>query len=413
MIKDNGVICTFPFIQMSTTTSGCYQACCVAEEQKEYTFENTTPMQFFNSEFMKKLRADMVGGEMTETIRQSCHRCFDQEKLFNKSKRLDSLEHHIHSSKKVQDAIDRVNNNNNVDLNPQDIDHLKIKVFGNLCNLRCTVCAPSASSALAAELKKYGVYKGPVVQNHYDKIDKDELYSDLEIICPVLREFEIVGGEPLIMDDALEMIEWLVKKQFAKNMEFRIITNASVTNFDFLALMKYFKKTTFIVSLDGYGKKDEYIRNRTVWEEKVEAIDNMIYAGIEVSWSNTIQLLNIGYLDEIHKFYLELKERHPKGKIYAPHMNNLLMYPKYARSLNVPRKIAQTYIDRYNNINFKIDNIETHIKALANTEDDPANFTWAMQTYKWFDEKRGTCLTDEWPEFENYYSNVGGQIFPR
>lgn len=395
---------------MSTTTNGYYQACCIAKEQREYTFENTSPMEFFNSEFMKTLRADMVNAEMSETVQKSCSRCFDQEKIFGKSKRLDSLQHHIHGSKKVQEAIDRVNNNSKIDLNPQDIDHLKIKVFGNLCNLRCQVCTPTASSALAAELKKYGIYKGPTVFNSYNKIDKDKLYEDLKVICPVLREFEIVGGEPLIMDDALEMIEWIVKNGFASNMEFRIITNASVTNYEFISLMKHFKRATFIVSLDGYGNKDEYIRNRTNWEEKVDAIDNMIYGGIEITWSNTIQLLNIGYLDEIHKFYTELMERHPGKPIYPPHMNNLLMYPNYARASNLPKKIAEIYLNKYKNINVDIDNIQTHINALENCNSN-SEFTRAMEMYKWYDNKRGTCLLDEWPEFEDYYSAVGGEVY--
>lgn len=410
MIKDNGVICTYPFIQMSTTTSGEYQACCVAKEQKEYTFKNTTPMKFFNSEFMKTLRADMTKGEMTNTIDTSCSKCFEQEKLYGNSKRLDSHKHWIHGSEKVQKIIDTVNDNNEIDLKPQDIDHFKIKIFGNLCNLRCQMCTPHASSALAAELKKYGVYKGPVRKNHYDKVNKDELYKDLRIILPVLREFEIVGGEPLIMDDALEMIEWIVRNGYAENTEFRIITNASVSNIEFFSLMKHFKKATFIVSLDGYGKKDEYIRNKTIWEEKVETIHNMIYSDIEVTWSNTIQLLNIGYLDEIQKFYEELKQQYPNKAIYPPHLNNVLMYPSYMRVMHLPKEIAEIYLKKYKKINAKFDNIKVHTEALKNSK-ATEQFTRAMEMYKWFDNKRGTCLLDEWPEFENYYSSVGNEIY--
>ena len=44
--------------------------------------------------------------------------------------------------------------------------------------------------------------------------------------------------------------------------------------------MKYFKRATFIVSLDGVGKKDEYIRNGTIWEEKIECIKKRFLVSI-------------------------------------------------------------------------------------------------------------------------------------
>ncbi len=410
MIKDNGVICPMPFMQMSTTANGYYQACCVAKAQLDFTFENTSPMEFFNSDFMKTLRSDMAYGDMSETVCKSCQKCYDQEKLFGRSKRTDALVHPVHSSKKVNEVIDKVKYNPDIDLEPSDIDHLKIKIFGNICNLRCQVCTPYASSALAAEMKKYGLYNGPTLLNSYNSVSKEKLYNDLKIICPVLRQFEIVGGEPLMMDDALEMLEWMVEKDFARNLEFRIITNGTITNYEFLNLMKNFKKATFIVSLDGVGKKEEYIRNRTVWDEKVEVISHIIYAGVDISWSNTIQLLNIGYLDEIQNFYIKLKDKHPNATIAKPHMNNLLMYPRYARSSNIPPKIAEKYLKKHKSLNMNISNLHTHIKSLENASNND-HFIRAMQVYKYFDEKRGTCLLDEWPEFEDYYSNVGPEIY--
>ncbi len=411
-MKDNGVICPMPFIQFSTTSAGQYQACCIAKpvggfEHSAYNFENTSPMEFFNSKHMKTLRHDMARGVKSKLFKKTCHNCIEQEKLYGKSKRLDALSHHVHGNLISDIQIETIANSKDVDLEPKEIDHLKMKVFGNVCNLRCITCSPGASSRLAVELKKYGKYKGPTLINSYKTVDKDKLYADLDIICPVIREFEIVGGEPLMMNDALEMIEWMISKGYNKTLEFRIITNATITNMEFFNLMKYFKRATFIVSLDGVGKKDEYIRDGTIWEEKVECIKNMIYAGIDISWSNTIQLLNIGYLDEIYDFVENLRNEFPTKKINPAHMNNLLTYPKKFRATNVPVNIANKYLDNY--INKKFDCINTHRntlqKSIINNE-----FMSAMKEYKYFDEKRGTCLLDEWPEFENYYSLVGQKI---
>ena len=415
-MKDNGVICPMPFIQFSTTTMGNYQACCIAKQVDSMNFDNTTPMEFFNSTHMKQLRYDMVNANRSDLYNHTCSNCITQEKIYGKSKRIDALSHHIHGNLVSDKTITEIMKEQDTNLEPKDIDHLKMKVFGNICNLTCIMCYPGTSSALAAEMKKFGTlpkhFKGKTIQNSYKTIDKDKLYADLDIICPVIREFEIVGGEPLMMKDALVMIEWIISKGYAKNMEFRIITNATVSNIEFLSLMKHFKRATFIISLDGFGKKDEYIRSGTIWEEKVEIIREIIWAGIDVSWSNTVQLLNIGYLGEISSFVAGLQNEYPNKKIYDPHMNNLLTSPNKFRANNIPPHIATKYLDSYNGSNF--DNIDTHISILRKQSNlitvDDTSLLDAMKTYRWYDEKRGTCLLEEWPEFENYYRAVGRQV---
>jgi len=421
-MKDNGVICPMPFIQFSTTTMGNYQACCIAKQVDSMSFDNTTPMEFFNSGHMKQLRHDMASGVKSDLYNRTCQNCVNQEKLYNKSKRIDALGHYIHGKLVSDETINQVIQNKDIDLEPKDIDHLKMKVFGNICNLTCIMCYPGTSSAVAAEMKKFDIlpshFKGKTVQNSYKTVDKDKLYADLDVICPVIREFEIVGGEPLMMKDALEMIEWIISKGYSKNIEFRIITNATITNIEFLNLMKHFKKATFLVSLDGFGKKDEYIRTGTIWEEKEENIRNMLYSGITVSWSNTIQLLNIGYLNEIDSFVRSLQAEFPKNatgmRVQNAHMNNLLTNPNMFRATNIPSHIAKGYLDKYEGLDF--DNIDTHINTLRSRanlitlDDTDAPLLEAMKTYRWWDEKRGTCLLDEWPEFEDYYRAVGRQV---
>ena len=401
-----------PFIQFSTTVEGLYQACCIAKAEGNMNFENTSPMEFFNSDHMKQIRHDMVTGNKSDLLKQTCSACINQEESYGVSKRIDSLNHYIHGELLTDELIESVKNNPNVDLKPSDIDHLKMKVFGNICNLRCTMCHPVCSSKLAAEFKRYGKWNGPTLLNSYDKIDKDKLYADLEIICPVLREFEIVGGEPLMMDQAIEMVEWIVEKGYAENMEFRIITNATIDNFDFYRLMKHFKKATFLVSLDAVGKKEEYIRTGTIWEEKVEVLRNTLRAGIKIGWSSTIQMLNIGYLNDIHNFALSLMEEFPmkRNMIETPYLNNLLNRPAALNAMNLPKDIRDQYINKYKSLDYDFHHKDRFIKNLEEADPNLDYISKAMAHYKFLDEKRGTCLLDEYPEFENYYSAVGPEI---
>lgn len=399
-VKDNGVVCPMPFIQFSTTTTGKYQACCIAKPVDEMTFENTSPMEFFNSSHMKQLRYDMATGNKSDLFKDTCRNCIRQEINNGASRRIDSIYHSIHGPLLTEEILENVRKNPNLDLSPKSIDHIKMKVFGNLCNLKCSMCTPTASSKLAAELKKHGQWGGPTIENSYDKIDKEKLYKDLEVVLPHTREFEIVGGEPMILEQSLEMVEWIVSKGLSKNLEFRIITNATTDNFELYNLMKYFKKAQFLISLDGVGKKDEYIRYGTKWEEKVDVIKNIEMAGIKITWSNTIQLLNIGYLDEMSEFMEQFS---------TPTLNNPLTWPAGYRAVNIPKEVAEMYMKKYNEKKFRM--IHRHYYTLGNDKNrNHQEFLQGMRRLKWFDEKRGTCLLDEWPEFEKWYNQVEAKL---
>ena len=149
-------------------------------------------------------------------------------------------------------------------------------------------------------------------------------------------------------------------------------------------------------SVDGFGKKDEYIRTGTNWEEKVMLMKNVAQIPkVKMSFSTTTQLLNIGYLDEIHDFII-------KTFGITPRLNNGLSFPNWARAVNVPKDIANKYLKRYENKQFN--NKPYHIKTLSNDKERQHHqFEYAIKRYKQFDERRNTNLLDVYPEFEAYY----------
>ena len=84
----NKPFCILPFVQFSTTVDGSYQACCIANKQKE-NIKDMTPMDFFNGEHMKQLRWDMLqSGEPSQLIKDTCYKCIENERNTNNSKRL-------------------------------------------------------------------------------------------------------------------------------------------------------------------------------------------------------------------------------------------------------------------------------------------------------------------------------------
>ena len=118
-------------------------------------------------------------------------------------------------------------------------------------------------------------------------------------------------------------------------------------------------------------------------------------------------------------FVKTLQADNPHKRIYMPHFNNLLTHPAKLGASNISSDIANAYLRNYakNEISCgAFSYLNPHINTLRNRsnlitlDDTDTELLSAMKTYRWYDEKRGTCLLDEWPEFENYYSAVGRQV---
>lgn len=397
--------CTLPFVQFSTTVAGNYQACCIANKQPE-NIVDVTPMDFFNGKHMKQLRYDMLKeGEPSDLIKETCYKCVANEKNSGNSKRLQNYYTTNLDKTNVlqQRTLRKIKENKNVDLEPTDMDSFKIKIFGNLCNLKCTMCNPLVSSKIAAEQKRLGTlpkdWEGPIIIDQSEKMDMEKFKDDMKKILPTTNQIEIVGGEPLLYPKVAPFVKWIVDNNMSKHLELRFVTNGMTENFELFALFKYFRKVTIMFSLDGVGKVDEYIRTGTVWEEKVQNMKNIgQIPKVKLSFSTTIQLLNIGYLDEIYDFVKETFGMQAK-------LNNNLSFPVWARAVNIPEEVAENYFKKYNNKKFF--NKAHHIHTLKNNKErNHGRFLDAMDRYKYLDSIRNTNLLNVYPEFEKWYDKA-------
>ena len=395
-MKDNDTFCTLPFLQFSTDPSGYYQACCIAKKT-DMNMIDTAPLDFFNSTHMKSLRYDMANNINSDLFKQTCHKCILNEKKTGFSKRLINK----HDPKSI-DPIDlqAIRDNKDYNLTPKRVDSFKIKIFGNLCNLKCTMCYAGASSKIAAEYKKLGLYTGDSIINPFNKMDQKRFFEDLKTLLPITKSIELVGGEPFLYPETVPFIKWIVDNNLSKNLILRFITNGTVEDIELYSYFSEFKQVRVLVSIDNVYDKEEYIRTGTVWNDKVQIIKNLItIPNTIVGFSNTLQMLNMGYLSDIYDFTLKEFNKH------AP-LNNQLTYPASLRSSNLPRDIVDMYLDKYKNKRFTFK--KGHIKALelTKTEANHNNFLKGISHYKYLDKKRNTNLIDHFPEFKKYYDKV-------
>ena len=115
-----------------------------------------------------------------------------------------------------QETLKSILKDKNVDLEPTDMDSFKIKIFGNLCNLKCVMCNPHTSSKIAAEMKRHGEWSGNSIVNPSKKMDMDKFYADLKKVLPTTNQIEIVGGEPLLYPETYKFLNWIVENDLSK-----------------------------------------------------------------------------------------------------------------------------------------------------------------------------------------------------
>ena len=144
----------------------------------------------------------------------------------------------------------------------------------------------------------------PLMGFHDEDRFWDEFYSE---IAPSLEEVHFAGGEPLIMEQHYRLLEWLIGAG-KTDVELYYDTNLSRLSFrgrDIVGLWKCFPRLRVSLSLDGVGRRGEYIRdglNYETWVEnlrrvKAECGHAVLYMHFVVSIFNVLDLRE--HYDEI------------------------------------------------------------------------------------------------------------------
>jgi len=135
---------------------------------------------------------------------------------------------------------------------------------GNLCNLKCRMCSPNASSQIEKEVNNNKDMLLPIYTHHNDMITDAFLNLSEENIEYLLsnaehiNQIKLLGGEPTIMPETIAILELLLEKKLL-NMTIHVTTNCTNANERFLELIKNFN-VCYNFSIDGSGKTLEYIR---------------------------------------------------------------------------------------------------------------------------------------------------------
>jgi len=291
----NDTYCLAVYNHIYTDTMSRYRLCCYAQPFKpSISAEEVFPFDYFFSDRMKKIREDMQNNKR----RPECSFCYGLEE-----KGIDSPRNWRYNSLAPFDE-------NRKKIFPTEIaEHsveLKLRIFGNQCNLACYMCVPRNSSMRGKEMEAIGMHEVFGFEKKlYSEItisnDRyDEMVEHLIQYHRYIGALAILGGEPFTMPRVKDFLTRLPNP----DGKIQLIFNTNLAQVAWLPeFHKKFPRLSLIVSCDHYGDKLAWIR----YPIKVNKFEDNLRRSKEMSAmttiSCTISRLNAPDMREIHDYY--------------------------------------------------------------------------------------------------------------
>lgn len=231
-----------------------------------------------------------------------CVRCEQTEKLNKSSIRLNSIEFDKKQSRK---------------------DYLVVGgVLDNVCNSACQTCNETLSTKI-----------GSLKFQDYTRVDNTDHFWSLPMDRVV--HLDINGGEP----GASKNYRNILKNIPATINSVRINTNCSIVIPEIAELLKRGIHVTITASLDGIGKKHNYVRWPIKWENFEHNL--MVYRDMDVdlnTWT-TVSALNIGDLKNIFSYVQQHKLKNSWALLENPSVLNVKHSNHLTRTADVPDEL--------------------------------------------------------------------------
>lgn len=229
-----------------------------------------TPSEYFNSEWLKNIKQEMQQG----IVPAACSGCKERESHGLKSTR-GAIWNYYNVGPEPEYEDQWFANKFTAD-SPTVPTRIELR-FSNLCNMKCRMCDETSSSSFAAEKIEHKI-KPDKAGSHLEHSIIPITKADPAVIESLkgkslltsVRKVCLTGGEPFLIKEYYDYLDYLISNGFSRNMELELYTNCSVYNPLFITRLSEFKKVELVMSIDAVGKSAEYIRSGTDWP-KVES----------------------------------------------------------------------------------------------------------------------------------------------
>jgi MoaA/NifB/PqqE/SkfB family radical SAM enzyme len=292
--------CVLPWVSLETSPIGTVRPCCLADDEivdntgNKFQLLASTFADIQSSKHMQSLRQEFLAGQQPRT----CRKCWAVEDAGGTSKRMHTLNRLKHMG---------ISSNWTEDAKPLMFLDLKL---GNICNLKCRICGSWSSSQFAAEELKF-VSDNKKQSYHYQMLkdgawprENSQFWTELDSSLNHIRYLEFTGGEPFMIQEHFDLLQTLVEKGVAHQVEIHYNTNGTHYPEHAETIWSHFKHVEIAFSIDDIGARFEYQRTNAVWKEvgaNIEHFKQMRARNNNISLQVccTVNIFNIYYLCDV------------------------------------------------------------------------------------------------------------------
>ncbi len=284
--------CILPWVHLYVSPSSDVHPCCYGAMDRPVgnLLENDL-VDIMNGEGMKSLRRQMLAGEPS----RHCERCYKAEAAGFRTMRQNCND----TFRRYVDDCGRTRADGHLD--EFAFRYLDVR-FSNICNLKCRFCWHDCSSAWYDDQKALDPGYGKPRILRAGRSDR-HLWEQIVDSLASVDDIYFAGGEPLLMPEHYDILDHL-DQTGRHDVRLSYTTNLSVLAYKDRKVVDHWKRFESVAvgfSLDGIGRRGEYIRKGLDWAafeanlEKVrDAAPNVrLRANLTINVLNVFDLLSI------------------------------------------------------------------------------------------------------------------------
>ena len=345
MQLSSNTYCVSAWSDVVIETNGNFRVCCLEEVQGDQDYcvdENNVIMnvmthsirQAINSVNHKNLRK----AQMDNIQHPMCNVCWKREQTDSK----------VPSIRKFRNANRGFEVSNECD-GESNISWLPLSLdlrLSNLCNCKCIACGPRYSTLWYEDhvaLTSYNAfsigtdeYKIVNENNRYTSnlpkwYDSETWWQQFDEVAPTLKQISFTGGEPFVQPAHDTIINKLIERGYASNIQLRYVSNFFSINSKILEKLDKFKHVSIVASIDDVHERHNLIRFPSNFDRVVKNINLMKEKfNIELNFINTtVGLYNI--LSPIRLWEFFRSDRMYVGFVRNPSCYNIAYAPRALR----------------------------------------------------------------------------------
>jgi len=178
----------------------------------------------------------------------------------------------------------------------------------------------------------------------FDWINDDNFWEELQDILPSVNLIYFVGGEPTLHERHYEILQKIIDDGRANEVKLQYNTNLTNIQDRFITLTNQFREVEIAVSIDGYGKLNDYIRYPSEWKTIENNLDRLNNEMPSVTLAIDLTLMSLNALR-----YLDVCDWLIN---YNKNVGTLIMIfhicyePKHMSLYVLPSKVRKEYLEK-------------------------------------------------------------------